>query len=188
MTMLSTLILATGETEKGVAAVIFVVIWGSVSLYSWIKKATALGIKPVPGRKVPQPKRAQPPKLKVAAKQQYRPNMAPANAYPPSIIQRAQAMASYATRQPAPRKPGRKPPRLPPPMPAASGRVVTAKGTSVPAPAPSPSAPAVQVARRQSPGIVAAAAVMGLKADDMRQQIILAEILRPPMALREIES
>ena len=66
-----------------------------------------------PSEKIAAGKRAEPPKLKLVAKQQYRPNMAPANAYPPSIIQRAQAMASYATRQPAPRKPGRKPPASP---------------------------------------------------------------------------
>jgi len=40
------------------------------------------------------------------------------------------------------------------------------------------------VQRREPPASVAAAMVLGLRADTLRQQIILAEILQPPVGMR----
>src|SRR2546421_11143793 len=168
MTVPSLLILAKGDTERVVVLLVFALLWGAGALASWIKKISAANAKQSSGRNPTQARRAQPPKLKSPAKQQYRPNSLPQNAYPASIIQRAQAMASYATRQPAPRKSGRKPPRLPPPLPAAGGRVIAAQRVPQPAPAPAPSAPPAQGTRRMPVRIVAAAAVMGITADDLR--------------------
>jgi len=112
-------------------------------------------IKPPPGIKPAQTKRAQSMKLKIGAKQQYRPNALPQNAYPASIINCAQAMASYATRQPAPRKPGRRLRafRL---NAGCSGRVIAPRGRPCPLLLPS-SAPGSSSHPPQSPGIVAAA-------------------------------
>ncbi len=184
MTGLSLFILAKGDAERVVVLVIFALLWGAGALASWIKKVSAVNVKQSSGKNPAQARRTQPPKQKLTARQQYRPNPLPQNACPASIIQRAQSMASYATRQPVQRKPGRKPPRLPPPLPAARGQVVAPQRVPMPALAPALSAPLPQVIRRQPPGIVAGAAVMGLKADTLRQQIILAEILQPPITLR----
>ena len=139
-----------------------------------------------------------PPKLSpqgTAARQPVRP-VAIQNKYPPAIVQKAQAMqraqmqrAQAMARRPVPapkmvrpiattavRRPAPPPLRAPAPAPRAVA----------PAPAPAPAMPdrTATVQRRQPPASVAAANVLGLRADGLRQQIILAEILQPPVGLR----
>ncbi len=118
------------------------------------------------------------------------------NKYPAAILQKAQAMqrAQMQRAQAMARKPAPAPKMVSPFAPAAFRRPMPpplrapapAPRAVMPAPAPAPPMPdrmpAVQ--RREPPASVAAANVLGLRADTLRQQIILAEILQPPVGMR----
>lgn len=151
--------------------------------------------KPKGVQKMPPPRLS--PQATAARGQPVRP-AAFQNKFPPAIVQKAQAMqraqmqrAQAMARKPAPaptmvrplaagavRRP------LPPPLraPALAPRVVAPPPVIAPTPAMPDRTAAVQ--RREPPASVAAANVLGLRADGLRQQIILAEILQPPVGLR----
>ena len=186
----STYILASDD-GGGIGGIVVVVIgltfWAIAQISARLNKPKNLP-KMLPPKVTPQ--------APVARRQPVRP-VAIQNKYPAAIVQKAQAMqraqmqrAQAMARKPAPARQMvspfaaaaavRRP--IPPPlrMPVPAPRAVA------PAPAPTPPMPdrMATVQRREPPASVAAAMVLGLRADTLRQQIILAEILQPPVGLR----
>jgi hypothetical protein len=185
----STYILASDD-GSGIGGIVVVVI----GLTFWaIAQISARLNKPKNLPKMSPPKGN--PQTAAARRQPVR-SVATQNKYPAAIVQSAQAMqraqvqrAQAMARKPAPARQMvspfaaaavRRP--IPPPLraPAPAPRAV------VPAPAPAPAMPdrMATVQRREPPASVAAAMVLGLRADTLRQQIILAEILQPPVGMR----
>lgn len=161
-------------------------IFAIIGIFWVIAQIAARLNKPKGVQKMPPPKLSPQPTRPIAIQ----------NKYPAAIVQKAQAMqraqvqrAQAMARKPAPApkmvRPlaagtARRP--LPPPLRAPAPRVVAPPPVIAPAPAMPDRTAMVQ--RRLPPASVAAANVLGLRADGLRQQIILAEILQPPVGLR----
>ena len=187
--LIGTYILASDD-GSGIGGIVVVVIvftfWVIAQLAARANKPKNLP-KMLPPKGTPQTPAAQRQPLRSVAVQ---------NKYPAAIVQKAQAMqraqmqrAQAMARKPAPARQMvspfataavRRP--MPPPLraPAPAPRAVA------PAPTPAPPMPdrMAAVQRREPPASVAAAMVLGLRADTLRQQIILAEILQPPVGMR----
>lgn len=168
-------------------------IFAIIGIFWVIAQIAARLNKPKGVQKMPPPKLS--PQPTAARRQPARP-IAIQNKYPAAIVQKAQAMqraqmqrAQAMARKPAPApkmvRPlaagaARRP--LPPPLRTPAPRVVAPPPVIAPASAMPDRTAMVQ--RRLPPASVAAANVLGLRADGLRQQIILAEILQPPVGLR----
>jgi hypothetical protein len=183
----STYILASGDGVGGIVVVVIgLTFWAIAQISARLNKPKNLP-KMLPPKVTPQ--------SPAARRQPVRP-VAIQNKYPPAIVQRAQAMqrAQMQRAQPMARRSAPAQKMVSPfaaaavrrPMPPPLRAPAPAPRAMAPAPAPAPPMPdrADTVQRREPPASVAAAYVLGLRADTLRQQIILAEILQPPVGLR----
>ena len=194
-------ILCDADLAKLGLFVIVAIFWGIGALAQTIKKATEEGKRKAAARPLPRSQPASTAQRVAMSAPRPKTNIArPARAggYPPSIVQRAQAMTRNAPAPlPPPRPPMNRPPAVAPVAMRQSSAVPVVQGPAklqaparpqAAARAQKPAVPtrAEQPSLQRPPGALDAAAVrLWLQPEKLRQQFVLSEIFQPPLSLRD---